>query len=144
MKYPVVIHHDLGSAYGVTVPDISGCFSAGETVDEALENTQEAISGHLELLAEDGGIAPPPSAIETLQANPDYAGGVWAYVDIDITPFEVVEDFMPQWRTPIKIKHVSVDVNGELCSTEKKMRYGGLDDNGNSVWLDDDMQEAKP
>ena len=87
MKYPVVIHHDPSSAYGVTVPDIKGCFSAGETIDEALDNTQEAINGHLEILAEDGVVAPPASAIETLQANPDYEGGVWAYVEIDITPF---------------------------------------------------------
>lgn len=87
MKYPVVIHHDPGTAHGVTVPDIPGCFSAGETIDEALENAQEAICGHLELLAEEGEAAPAASRIETLQANPDYAGGAWAYVDIDITPF---------------------------------------------------------
>lgn len=87
MKYPVVIHHDSGTAYGVTVPDIPGCFSAGETIDDALANTQEAINGHLELLAEEGETAPNATTIETLQANADYAGGIWAYVDIDITPF---------------------------------------------------------
>jgi predicted RNase H-like HicB family nuclease len=87
MKYPVVIHHDPGTAYGVTVPDIPGCFSAGETIDEALANTQEAINGHLELLAEEGETAPNATTIETLQANADYAGGIWAYADIDITPF---------------------------------------------------------
>lgn len=87
MKYPAVIHHDQGTAYGVTVPDIPGCFSAGETVDEALANTLEAVSGHLEILAEEGETAPTPSDIETLQANQDYAGGIWAYIDIDITPF---------------------------------------------------------
>jgi predicted RNase H-like HicB family nuclease len=87
MKYPVVIHHDPGTAYGVTVPDIPGCFSAGETIDEALTNTQEAICGHLELLAEEGETAPTASNIEAMHTNPDYAGGIWAYVDIDITPF---------------------------------------------------------
>ena len=87
MKYPVVIHHDPNTAYGVTVPDIPGCFSAGETIDEALENTLEAIGGHLGLLAEEGEVAPAASPIETLQTKPDYVGGVWAYVDIDITPF---------------------------------------------------------
>ena len=87
MKYPVVIHHEPGSAYGVTVPDIKGCFSAGETIDEALNNTQEAINSHLEILAEDGVVAPSASSIETLQANLDYEGGVWAYVEIDIIPF---------------------------------------------------------
>lgn len=87
MKYPVIIHHDEGSAYGVTIPDIPGCFSAGESVDEALENTQVAIAGHLELLAEMGEIAPAATDISNHQQNPDYANGIWAYVDIDITPF---------------------------------------------------------
>ena len=38
MRYPVVIHKDPESDYGVTVPDLPGCFSAGETLDEALES----------------------------------------------------------------------------------------------------------
>lgn len=47
MKYPVAIHKDQDSCFGVSVPDVPGCFSAGETIDEALSNTQEAISDHL-------------------------------------------------------------------------------------------------
>ena len=48
MRYPVVIHKDPESDYGVTVPDLSGCFSAGETLDEALLEVVEAIECHLE------------------------------------------------------------------------------------------------
>jgi len=87
MKYSVAIHKDPDSCYGVSVPDIPGCFSAGETVDEALKNAQEAISDHLEILAEVGAIAPTPSDIDTHYANPDYAGATWAYVDVDVTAF---------------------------------------------------------
>ena len=29
MRYPIVIHKDEGSSYGVTVPDLPGCFSGG-------------------------------------------------------------------------------------------------------------------
>ncbi|EEZ3329037.1 type II toxin-antitoxin system HicB family antitoxin, partial [Escherichia coli] len=42
MKFPVVLHKDPGSDYGVTLPDVPGCFSAGCTVDEALDNAKEA------------------------------------------------------------------------------------------------------
>ena len=28
--YPVIIHKDRKSAFGVTVPDLPGCFSAGD------------------------------------------------------------------------------------------------------------------
>jgi predicted RNase H-like HicB family nuclease len=87
MKYPVAIHKDPDSCYGISVPDLPGCFSAGETIDEALNNAQESISDHLEILAEDGAIAPVPSQIDAHYANPDYAGATWAYVDVDVTAF---------------------------------------------------------
>jgi len=48
MRYPVVIHKDQDSDYGVTVPDLPGCFSAGSTVDEAIDNAVEAIECHVE------------------------------------------------------------------------------------------------
>ena len=85
MRYPVVIHKDPESAYGVTVPDLPGCFSAGDSLYEALEEAVEAIECHLEGLLLDGEPIPSPSAIEHHQSNPDYSGGVWAFVTIDIT-----------------------------------------------------------
>jgi predicted RNase H-like HicB family nuclease len=37
MRYPVAIEPgDETTAYGVVVPDLPGCFSAGDTLDEAL------------------------------------------------------------------------------------------------------------
>ena len=48
MKYPVVIHKDENSDYGVTFPDLPGCFSAGDTIEEALANAQEAAECHIE------------------------------------------------------------------------------------------------
>jgi len=47
MKFPVVIHKDPDSDYGVTVPDLAGCFSAGSTVDEAFANAVEAAECHI-------------------------------------------------------------------------------------------------
>lgn len=87
MKYPIAIHHDDGSDYGVTVVDIPGCFSAGKTVDDAIRNAHEAIEGHLEILAEDGELAPEAQAIDTHFTNPNYEGAIWAYVDVDVSPY---------------------------------------------------------
>jgi predicted RNase H-like HicB family nuclease len=87
MRYPVVIHHDQGSAFGVTVPDIPGCFSAGDTFEEALDNTLEAIELHLEGLADMGELVPKPSTVDDHKDNPDYAGGTWGFVYINVIPF---------------------------------------------------------
>ena len=89
MKYPVAIQQYKDSCYGVTVPDIPGCFSAGESLDEAMNSVQDAISSHLEILAEDHELAPKPSFVESHIDNKDCAGATWAYIDIDIdvSPF---------------------------------------------------------
>ena len=87
MRYPVVVHHEDGTAYGVTVPDIPGCFSAGDSFEEALDKAVEAITGHLEILAEDGEAVPLPGDLSEHQANADYDGGIWGFVEVDITPF---------------------------------------------------------
>ena len=64
--YPVIIHKDARSAFGITVPDLPGCFSAGATLDEALRNVQEAVEVHLH--GED--IAPEPSMLDRWTADP--------------------------------------------------------------------------
>ena len=88
MKYPVVLHTDDGVAYGVTVPDIAGCFSAGNSIDEALTSVLEAIDLHLEGITEDGGDVPAASSITKHQQNPDFAGGIWAIVAFDTSRFD--------------------------------------------------------
>ena len=75
-------------AYGVTVPDIAGCFSAGDTMEEALNNVREAIEFHLEGLVEDGQEIPLPTDMAKHQQNPDFAVNyIWAIVDIDVSRF---------------------------------------------------------
>lgn len=87
MRYPIVLHTDDGTSYGVTVPDVPGCFSAGETLDDALDMAVEAITGHIEILVEDSEDAPLPQSLAAHKDNPDFADGVWAFVDIDLTQF---------------------------------------------------------
>lgn len=88
MRYPVVLHTDDGIRFGVTVPDLPGCFSAGDTFDEALNSVIEAIDLQLEGITEDGLDIPTPHAIAQHRHHPDYADGIWAVVDIDTARFE--------------------------------------------------------
>ncbi|SAK96623.1 hypothetical protein AWB80_07238 [Caballeronia pedi] len=89
MEFPVAIHKDPDSCYGVTVPDIPGVFSAGDTVDEAMKNTKEAIYSHVSILIEDGlDVSLVPSPIEDLIPNPDFAGAIWAYVEVDLSKLD--------------------------------------------------------
>ncbi|WP_133510448.1 type II toxin-antitoxin system HicB family antitoxin [Candidatus Thiosymbion oneisti] len=85
MRYPVIIHKDPSSDYGVTVPDLPGCFSAGDTLDEALENAQEAIECHLEGMLLDGENIIVAKSLEEHKKNPKYDDGIWAIVNVDVS-----------------------------------------------------------
>jgi len=82
MYFPIAIHKDADSDYGVTVPDLPVCFSAGSTIDEAMLMAREAIELHLDVLIEDGREVPVPSDIESLRSNPDLVDAIWAIVSI--------------------------------------------------------------
>lgn len=88
MYYPVAIEQgDDTHAFGVVVPDIAGCFSAGDSFEEALENVREAIAGHLEILAEDGVDIPLPTQAKNFVGQDEYQGYVWAMVDVDVSRY---------------------------------------------------------
>ena len=54
MEYTVIVHKPKEGGYWVEVPALPGCFSQGETVEEALKNVREAIEAHLQALREEG------------------------------------------------------------------------------------------
>jgi len=85
MKYSIIIHKDTDSDYGVTVPDLPGCFSAGRTIEEAMDMAKEAIEAHLEGLILDKEEIPTPRSIE----NHDLTNAVLAMIDIDLSKLTV-------------------------------------------------------
>lgn len=85
MKYPIAIEQgDDPHAWGVVVPDLPGCFSAADSgPDEAVENAKEAIALWIEGALDAGLAIPQPGSIAQHRNNPDYAGFMWALVEID-------------------------------------------------------------
>jgi predicted RNase H-like HicB family nuclease len=89
MKFPIAIEPGTDTtAWGVVVPDIPGCFSSGDTAEEAFSNAAEAIEAFCEILAEEGKDIPAPRPVGEWQNNPEYAGWVWALVDVDVSRFD--------------------------------------------------------
>lgn len=66
-QYIAIVHKDEASAYGISFPDLPGCYSAADTENELMANAIEA----LEFYAEDITPMPKPSTIEELRINPD-------------------------------------------------------------------------
>jgi predicted RNase H-like HicB family nuclease len=85
MFYPVAIEPGTSStSFGVVVPDLPGCFSAGGTLEEALHEAETAIAAWIEATLDAGGEIPGPTAIEALRRqHKAWRGWVWALVRVD-------------------------------------------------------------
>jgi predicted RNase H-like HicB family nuclease len=73
LRYIAFIHKDPDSIYGVSFPDMPGCISAGDTIDEAVRNAVEALSGHVRMLEADGDSVPPPRDFDAIMSDPELA-----------------------------------------------------------------------
>ncbi len=102
MKFPIVIHKDPQSDYSVTVPDLSGCYSAGSSIDEAMSMAKEAIECHIEGMLLDGEVIPSIAAIEDHKEIPEYKDGIWGIVEVDIS------------KLSVKSKRINITIPGEL------------------------------
>lgn len=105
MYYPVVIHKDKDSDYGVTVPDLPGCFTAANSIEEAIAAAKEAIETHIEGMLEDGDPVSIPKSIDVHRNNPDYAGGTWVILKIDLS------------RLSLKAKRVNITLPERILRT---------------------------
>jgi len=87
VNYPIVI--ETGSetqAFGVIVPDLPGCFSAGDTFDEAVSGAAEAITLWIEDAIENGQSVPRPSPLDQLRAESEWTGPGWIWGFAAVNP----------------------------------------------------------
>ena len=74
MPHYVAIIEDAGpDDVSLWFPDLPGCISGGDDIDEALENAPEALAFYAHELIEDGRELPPPRTLGELKADPEFA-----------------------------------------------------------------------
>ena len=84
MRYPVAFEvGDESTAFGVVVPDLPGCCSAGDTLDEAFSAAVEAVALWIDVALDAGEKIPAPSALDDIRGRPDFAGWVFGFVQVD-------------------------------------------------------------
>jgi predicted RNase H-like HicB family nuclease len=77
-----LVHKDVDSSFGVQFPDIPGCFSAADEMDDVVANAAEALS----LWAEDTDM-PHPRSIQEIIADREIAAELAAGAFLVSVPF---------------------------------------------------------
>jgi predicted RNase H-like HicB family nuclease len=71
MRYYIgIIHKDEGSDFGISFPDFPGCVSAGSDLSELASMGEEALRGHITLMADEGQAIPEPSSMDVVMQDP--------------------------------------------------------------------------
>jgi predicted RNase H-like HicB family nuclease len=84
MRYPIAIETgDETKAFGVVVPDLPGCFSAGDDLDSAIAGAEEAVAAWIDAALDAGEAIPMPSQLDDLRSNAAYSDWIFGVVTID-------------------------------------------------------------
>ena len=67
LSYTAIVHKEAGTAYGISFPDLDGCFSAADASDDLLANAIQALS----LYAEGEADLPKPRSLLDIMNDPD-------------------------------------------------------------------------
>jgi predicted RNase H-like HicB family nuclease len=79
--YVAIVEEDgPDKAVGIWFPDLPGCFSGGDDLDEALRNAPEAIGLYADSLAEEGRSLPSPRSLSELRRDPGMADDIKNYM----------------------------------------------------------------
>lgn len=64
--YPAIVEGDAKSGYSVFFPDLPGCTSGADTLQEAALNAERALDGHIALMIDGGERVPEASSLDDL------------------------------------------------------------------------------
>jgi predicted RNase H-like HicB family nuclease len=67
VQYLALVHKEAAN-YGVMFPDFPGCVAVGESVEDALQESAEALAFHVEGMQEDQLPVPKPRSLEAVKA----------------------------------------------------------------------------
>jgi antitoxin HicB len=75
MKFRIVVEQDEDGKFVTSCPTLPGCWSEGDTRDEAVRNMSDAIEGYLESLRKHGDPFPPPITEEIIDIDLERKAG---------------------------------------------------------------------
>jgi predicted RNase H-like HicB family nuclease len=67
--YLAYVYKDPESSFGVSFPDLPGCYGAGDSYDEAIENARTSLREYAQALSDDGQDMPKPRTHGELAAD---------------------------------------------------------------------------
>ncbi|WP_298744892.1 type II toxin-antitoxin system HicB family antitoxin [uncultured Brevundimonas sp.] len=112
--YVAIVEGDQDGGYSAFFPDLPGCVTASDTMVELPSAARDALSLHLQGMAEDGVAFPEPTALEDIRDDPEVkeAGRILVDAEVEDTPVRVNISIGAQFLK-------RVDVAAEACGMSR-------------------------
>ena len=81
--YPAIIHKEE-DGYWIQFPDLSGCYTEGDTLEELLSNAEEVLGAFLAVKMEYKEDIPAASDISDLSVQ---SGDITTYISVDVNKY---------------------------------------------------------
>ena len=78
--YPAIFHNE--GSYWVEFPDLEGCITDGDSLEEAMENAQEALGLYLAALLEENQPLPTATNIREIESD-----DIVSFVSVDVNKY---------------------------------------------------------
>ncbi|MFZ3173043.1 MAG: type II toxin-antitoxin system HicB family antitoxin [Carboxydocellales bacterium] len=122
--FPAIFDPCDEGGYCITFPDLLGCVTEGDTIEEAYKMAKEAATLHLWSMEDDGDQIPQPTQPSTVKAS---EGGFVSLIEIWMPPIrdkmasKAVNKMvtMPKWLSDLAVQE-KVNVSHILQSALKK------------------------
>ncbi len=128
--YPAIFQVEDVGGYSVTFPDLPGCCTEGDTLEQAIEMARDALGLYLYSLEEDKDPIPAPSKPGEIKTGP---GQFITLIDIDMLAYRQKYDkravkktlTIPAWLNTIAENH---NVNFSQILKNALIEHLGLED----------------
>jgi predicted RNase H-like HicB family nuclease len=81
--YPAIVEKAT-EGYGVFFPDLPGCVSAGDTIEDAAKSAEKALALHVRGMVEDGDALPDPTPMDRIGQDVDVIEAARVLVRIEL------------------------------------------------------------
>ena len=126
MFYIGLVHTDSAeSGYSISFPDFPGCVTAGESFEELMAMSKEALGFHAEGMVEDGEALPSPSTLDSIKAS---EAGFWTddFADAQVVRVPLVMDTERPKRVNISLRPSLLAAIDQAAAEQGMTRSGYL------------------
>lgn len=86
MEFIALVHPAEAGGYWADFPDLPGCFTQGETMEDVRRMAEDALSIHVDVMRSEGMEIPKPSTLDAIMAGEGTAGAM--AMAVHLRPFE--------------------------------------------------------